>query len=378
MNKVIITEKYPIKLWLDDIEDGALQQARDLANLPFVHKWVSLMADSHQGYGMPIGGVLATNGVVIPNAVGVDIGCGMCAVKTSLKSDEININEIKEIMGSVREDIPVGFNHHKEPQKWEGFANTPHTPFIQNLIESASYQLGTLGGGNHFIELQQDENGFLCVMIHTGSRRFGYDIANYFHAKAVETCGDSSVPKELAYLSRMGPQLDEYLKAQELPCRFAKQNRRAILTDVLASIASILGNFEPEDPVETVHNFSAEAPGHKYICRKGAVRAYCGDTLNIPGSQGTCSCLCEGLGNALSYCSCSHGAGRRMSRTRAKKELNYGDEAKKMDGIIHNMNGVSNLDEAPGAYKDIDAVMAEQATLAKIKTKLTPVAVLKA
>lgn len=145
MQKIINTEKLPIKLWLDDIEDGAIQQAKNLANLPFVFKWISIMPDSHQGYGMPIGGVMATHGVVVPNAVGVDIGCGMCAVPTSLQL--CDIETLKIIMGKIREFVPVGFNHLKEKTEWEGFNQAPEIQIVQQELQAAHYQLGTLGGG---------------------------------------------------------------------------------------------------------------------------------------------------------------------------------------------------------------------------------------
>ena len=385
MNKVIITEKYPIKLWLDDIEDGALQQARDLANLPFVHKWVSLMADSHQGYGMPIGGVLATNGVVIPNAVGVDIGCGMCAVKTSLKSDEININEIKEIMGSVREDIPVGFNHHKEPQKWEGFANTPHTPFIQNLIESASYQLGTLGGGNHFIEIQKGTFGFIWFMIHSGSRNFGYKIANEFHNIAVDLCRKwySDIPnKDLSFLPIGTQEGRDYFNTMNFALSFAKENRKQMADKVKANFSKVFKKIKFVDTIDVHHNY-ANWENHYgknvIVHRKGAISAREGEVGIIPGSQGTKSYIVKGLGNPESFDSCSHGAGRRMSRSKACKELSLKDEIKKLDdqGIVHGIRHTSDLDEASGAYKDINVVMENQKDLISIETELTPLAVIK-
>ena len=183
MISTITTEKKPIKLWLDDIEEGALTQARNLANLPFAFKHIAIMPDAHLGYGMPIGGVLATEDVVIPNAVGVDIGCGMCAVQTS--RTEIGREELKNIMALVRAEIPLGFKHHKRgqdsrlmPQPSSGLALSG-LPMVEREYESGLTQLGTLGGGNHFIELQVSEAGFIWLMIHSGSRNLGQRVATH-------------------------------------------------------------------------------------------------------------------------------------------------------------------------------------------------------
>jgi len=169
MEKVITTERIPIKLWLDDIEEGALEQAKNLANLPFAHKWISIMPDSHQGYGMPIGGVLATKEEIIPNAVGVDIGCGMCSLRTNF--EEIEKSDLKKIMGIIRDTVPVGFNHHSEKQdeKWMPESDK-NLPIVEQEYESARSQVGTLGGGNHFIEIQKGSDGHIWIMIHSGSR----------------------------------------------------------------------------------------------------------------------------------------------------------------------------------------------------------------
>ena len=200
--KVIDTEKLPIKLWLDDIEDGALNQAKNLANLPFAYKWISIMPDSHLGYGMPIGGVLATQEVIIPNAVGVDIGCGMCAVKTSLT--EINIETIKKIMGEIRKAVPVGFAHHQEKQDENLMPQKEYSDIIKAEYNKALDQIGTLGGGNHFIEIQKGRDNHIWIMIHSGSRNFGFRVAHYYNEKAVELNQKwkTIIPKEqeLAFL----------------------------------------------------------------------------------------------------------------------------------------------------------------------------------
>ena len=177
MKYVIDTEKVPIKIWSNDIEETAIQQAKNLANLPFVFKWICVMADGHQGIGMPIGGILPTKGVLVPSAASVDLGCGVCCVKTNIQIKNINIEIIKQIMGKMRELIPIGFEHNKEKQKWEGFDRAPDIKIIQQELENAKYSLGSMGQNNHFQEIQKDIVGNVYFMIHSGSRNFGYKIA---------------------------------------------------------------------------------------------------------------------------------------------------------------------------------------------------------
>ena len=202
MEKVISTEKVPIKMWLNDIEEGALEQAKNLANLPFVFKHVALMPDSHQGFGMPIGAVLATKGVISCNCVGVDIGCGMCAIKTPIKN--ILKDDLKLIMGLIRKRIPVGFFWNKDKQPENLMPQlSEKTPICERYYDEVLFQIGSLGGGNHFIELQSDNDGFLWVMIHSGSRNIGKNVADYYHKEAVKLVEKwySNIPtKELAFL----------------------------------------------------------------------------------------------------------------------------------------------------------------------------------
>ena len=184
MKKVITTEKVPIKLWLDDIENGALAQARNLANLPFVFKHIAIMPDAHQGFGMPIGGVMATRDVIVPNAVGVDIGCGMCAVKTSLKN--IEKSALHDILNGIKRSVPVGFRHHDKKQAEKRLPKpTAQTPVVKKQYPSALKQIGTLGGGNHFIEIQQGNDGYIWLMVHSGSRNVGYQVANHYNKLAM-------------------------------------------------------------------------------------------------------------------------------------------------------------------------------------------------
>lgn len=378
--QVISTERVPIKLWLDDIEDGALEQAKNLARLPFVFKWVAIMPDSHQGYGMPIGGVLATSGVIIPNAVGVDIGCGMCAAQTSLAN--VDAETLKEIMGRVRQAIPVGFNHHKEAQSWDGFDEAPDIQIIQQELNSARKQLGTLGGGNHFIEFQADEAGNFWIMLHSGSRNFGLKTANVYHRQAQGLCERWHVDlpdKDLAFLPMEEAMGQEYQTAMNYCLRFAQANR----AHMMAAITSIVHDVSGGEVVREVnihHNYAAieNHYGHNVLVhRKGATRAREGELGIIPGSMGSASYIVEGLGNPESFQSCSHGAGRRMGRKEAARKLNLEDEQAKMVGILHGLRNKDDLDEAPGAYKDIDVVMENQKDLVRIHTCLRPLGSIK-
>ncbi|NMD27140.1 MAG: RtcB family protein [Chloroflexi bacterium] len=380
MKQVINTETVPIKLWLDDIEEGELMQARNLANLPFVFKWVAIMPDSHQGYGMPIGGVLATSGGIVPNAVGGDIGCGMAACKTSLT--EISTEALKSVMGKIRKVIPVGFNHQAEEQRWDGFDDAPDIPIIQRELSSAKKQLGTLGGGNHFIEIQRGDDGHIWLMIHSGSRNFGLKTADEYHKTAQRLCEKwySFMPdKDLAFLPIDTDAGNAYYKAMNYCLKFAQANRALMMGRAIDALYSETG-ATVLDEIDIHHNYAAFE--HHYgkdvlVHRKGATRATLGLTGIIPGSMGTFSYITEGLGNPESFFSSSHGAGRRMGRNEAKRTLNLESEQVKMAGIGHGLRSASELDEAPGAYKDIDVVMENQNDLVKIRVSLSPLANIK-
>lgn len=378
--KVITTEKIPVKLWLDDIEDGALQQAKNIANLPFAFKHIAIMPDSHQGYGMPIGGVMATEQVIVPNAVGVDIGCGMVAVRTSLK--EIDQETLKQVMGKARGVIPVGFNHQKENQEWDGFDEAPDLPITQAELDPARKQLGTLGGGNHFIEIQQGDDGFIWLMIHSGSRNFGLKTADTYHKTALKLCEKwrSDIPdKELSFLPMDTREGQDYFLAMNFCLRFAQANRSLMMKRLTDIVAEVTG-AKSEDEVNIHHNYAVmenHFGKNVLVHRKGATKAIEGLIGIIPGSMGTPSYITEGLGNEESFKSSSHGAGRRMGRKEAIKTLNLKEEQKKMAGILGGPRSAEELEEAPGAYKDIDRVMDNQKDLVKIKVKLKPLASIK-
>lgn len=393
MKKVITTEKTPIKLWLEDIEDGALEQCKNLANLPFIFKHLAIMPDSHQGYGMPIGGVLATKGVIIPNAVGVDIGCGMCAIQTTLT--EISTEQLKLVMGLIRKRVPVGFNHQKEKQEeWlttEMKSKLWGCSVIEKEYQSSLYQLGTLGGGNHFIEIQKGNDGFIWIMIHSGSRNLGKKVADFYNSMAVELneMWFSKVEKscELAFLPMNLEIAKQYMQEMECCVDFALKNRRLMIDNICECFLSIIPNvlfssFGGQRIVNIAHNY-AKIEHHfntnVIVHRKGATSAKVGEIGIIPGSQGTKSYIVEGLGNTDSFMSCSHGAGRKMGRKQAQRELNLENEIEILNkqGIIHAIRNIADLDEASGAYKDIDVVMENQNDLVKILVELKPLAVIK-
>ena len=329
---------YPIKIWLEkeqDLEESCLEQALHLAQLPFLHKWVCLMPDTHTGMGMPIGGVIAAKGVVIPNAVGVDIGCGMAYVKTSIPVKALKEtmtgsgNLVQGIVGDILRNIPVGFAHHKTPmpcytldRAMEELSLYEADSELLGQLEAGYFQVGTLGGGNHFIELQEDEEGFLSVMLHSGSRHFGKSVCDYFHQKAREqNCRwYSQVPDEyrLAFLPVDTPEGRQYLNWMNLSMDFARENREKLMLAVKAVLEKWIGRYTDlelkyEGEINCHHNYAAlenHFGENVWVHRKGAVRARKGELTVIPGAMGSYSYVVRGLGNPESFCTSSHGAGR--------------------------------------------------------------------
>lgn len=312
--------------------------------------------------------------------------CGMSAIRTSLT--ELNINNLKTIVGKIRELVPVGFNHQKEPQEFVGFALAPDIRIIQHELNSARKQLGTLGGGNHFIEIQKGSDGFIWAMVHSGSRNFGLKIANEYNKIAQNLCSmwHSNIPAfkgadGLAFLPIETYQAKEYMLAMQYALRFAYENRLQMMNKIKTAFTDVL-TCEFEKEINIHHNY-AQWENHfgknVIVHRKGATSARLGEIGIIPGSQGTASYIVEGKGNPQSFMSCSHGAGRVMSRNQAKKELNLENEKKLLEdkNIVHSIRTVNDLDEASSAYKDIDVVMENQKELVDIKVKLTPLGVIK-
>lgn len=389
MNVKIINDR-PVKIWTDDVEESAMQQIENLCTLPFLFHHLAIMPDVHAGMGMPIGGVQACVDAVIPNAVGVDIGCGMCAVKTNWRVDDIPADVLrKQIMRGIRERIPLGMDHHKERQD-ESYLPQGHDIDKLTVVKaqyiSAQRQVGTLGGGNHFIELQRDEQGMLWIMIHSGSRNLGKQVGDHYNKLAVmlNERWHSVVKPELrlAFLPLRTQEFNDYWAEMQYCVEFALCNRRLMMERIQEVIADALPGIEFEPMINIAHNYAAWE--HHYgknviVHRKGATLAREGIVGIIPGSQGTASYIVEGLGNPDSFNSCSHGAGRLMSRTAAVKTLSLEDEVKKLDeqGIVHAIRSQRDLEEAAGAYKDIEQVINNELDLVKILTRLLPIAVIK-
>ncbi|WP_417910634.1 RtcB family protein [Candidatus Electronema sp. PJ] len=389
MKQIIDSERRPIKLWLDDIEATALAQARNLANHPFTFSHVAIMPDAHAGYGMPIGGVLACDGAVICNAVGVDIGCGMCAEQTSLSS--LDRETLKKILGLVRTAVPVGFDHHKQQQERSLLPDLARLDQVEKSIvreqfQAGCKQIGTLGGGNHFIEIQQGDDGHVWLMIHSGSRNLGLKVAEYYNRLAGRLNEEwgSLVPKQwqLAYLPLETQEAQDYLAEMHWCVDFALASRKLMMERLKEAVQEVVGEVAFLHSINKAHNYAAmeEHFGKEVLIhRKGATRARAGEYGIIPGSQGSRSFIVLGKGNAESYASCSHGAGRRMGRGQAQRELDLAAEVERLNamGVVHAVRNQKDLDEAPGSYKDIESVMANQTDLVEIAVSLLPLAVIK-
>ena len=388
--EVKIINNRPVKIWTNDVEESAMRQIENLTTLPFLHHHLAIMPDVHAGMGMPIGGVLACDGAVIPNAVGVDIGCGMCAVKTNWKVEDLPPHVIrKEIMKGIRARIPLGMDHHKEAQDAKYLPqghDIDKMEIVKRRQHSILHEVGTLGGGNHFIELQKDEEGNLWIMIHSGSRNLGKQVGDYYNKIAVSLNEKwhSVVSPEirLPFLPHGTREFGAYWNEMKYCIDFALCNRRLMMERIQEVIADSLKGIEFEPMINIAHNYAAIE--HHFgkdviVHRKGATLAREGVIGIIPGSQGTASYIVEGLGNPDSFCSCSHGAGRVLSRKAAIKTLDMDAEVRNLEakGIIHAIRCQDDMQEASGAYKDIDTVIANESDLVKVKTKLLPIAVIK-
>lgn len=379
--RVIQGGKLPILAWTDMVEEGALQQALNLSHLPFAYRHIALMPDVHQGYGMPIGGVLAaSDAFIVPNAVGVDIGCGVLALRTAAVT--IDIKLVRHILEKARGLIPVGFKHHSNPQSWDGFDRAPRSAVIRRELNAARYQLGTLGGGNHFCSIEKGNDGYIWLLIHSGSRNIGLKVASYYNNLAKKNNKkNKAVPQEydLAPLNLNEETGKEYFGAMQFCLDFARANRELLALRFSELFAAVVPEGVVEDRVGSHHNY-ADLEKHYgrdlVVHRKGAIRAQMGERGVIPGSMGTPSYIVEGLGSKESFTSASHGAGRTMSRQEANRTITEEMANSAMQGIVCGpWNG--DYAEAPMAYKDIEKVMACQQDLVRPLVKLNPLGVLK-
>ena len=377
----------PVKIWspIHEVESSALDQLKNTASLPFIYKHVAVMPDVHYGIGATVGSVVATKGAIVPACVGVDIGCGMMAAKMPFKADNLPDN-LQGLFDAISKAVPVGQDMHLFPmtearEMGEGYSLLPKK--IQDDPMRIGRQMGTLGGGNHFIEVCLDLDDTVWVMLHSGSRGIGNKIGNYYIDQAKKLM-DAEMVKlvdpNLAYLHDGSELFNEYWRDLQWAQRYAMKNREVMMQLVLFAVAEAVFkeknvSVRPTLTVNCHHNY-AEREDHYgenvIVTRKGAVRARVGDVGIIPGSMGTRSYIVEGLGNAESFCSCSHGAGRVMSRGKAKKAFTLEDVEKQTAGIMCRKDA-GIIDELPGAYKNIDSVMENQKDLVKIVAQLRQV-----
>jgi len=378
----------PVKSWCERVEKGALEQAANLANHPKVFGHVVLMPDCHVGYGMPIGGVAACKDAIIPNAVGVDIGCGMCAVQTDFPVSEISRTQISRCLEETRQRVPLGEGHcHKQPQEWERFGELPDW-LDGRARELAFKNLGSLGGGNHFIEIQAGDDGTLWLMLHSGSRNLGYRIAEHHHKIALRKAPGFG---DLAYLDAESEAGQAYILEMNFALAYARENRARMMQVFRVAMSRTSRGIKFVQEINIHHNYAAmeEHFGERvWVHRKGATSAQEDEMGIIPGSMGTPSYIVQGKGNADSFASCSHGAGRTMGRMAASRTLSREECDKAMEGIVFSGwhptrgrgrkgAGMLDLSEAPQAYKDIDEVIEAELDLVEPVVKLRPLGVLK-
>jgi tRNA-splicing ligase RtcB len=391
--EIIEGARLPILSWAAEIEDQALRQARNLGNLDVAVDHAALMPDAHSGFGMPIGGVLFTQGAVVPYAIGVDIGCGVQLARTNLVwEDDFDREKLRNVLRQIQRDIPTGFAVHKAPPVTRDrlirlIGDEPPPSITRQWFDRALVSLGTLGGGNHFLEVQADEANRVHFMLHSGSRNLGKQICEMFVKRALDACRKARRPlpdDELAYL-RFDDDADaeRYWDAMTWALRWAEVNRRQMMDRAEEAFRKHASVHRFERVVDIHHNYAAveEHAGVRGIVhRKGAVRVGAGDIVLIPGSMGTGSYVGEGLGNPQSFETCQHGAGRILGRNQAKR-------LKRSDEVFAEMAAwgiefVSNepstaAEEAAFAYKDIEDVMARSADLVRPVTRLRPLGVVK-
>ena len=374
----------PVKVYTAEMEAAARAQLVNISKLPIVHHHVAAMPDVHLGIGATVGSVIPTKRAIIPAAVGVDIGCGMMAPRLSLTAKELDETSLKKVFAQVSRDVPVGFGQHRERDARTEAAKQ-FQPELKKILQrhpgiekrvgrntSWVHQLGTLGGGNHFIEVCLDESNRVWAMLHSGSRGIGNAIGSYFIelAKRDAERHQLSLPdRDLAYFPEGAQHFDDYVEAVGWAQDYARANRAEMMDLVLEAMRRHLPAFGVSDEAVNCHHNYVEREKHYgervWVTRKGAIRAGKGELGIIPGSMGTRSYIVRGKGSRESFDSCAHGAGRRMSRNAAEKCFSVQDLQKQTEGVICRKDrGV--IDEIPGAYKDIDAVMANQSDLVEV------------
>jgi len=383
-------ESAPVLSWANhDLGPEETRMAKNVASLPFVYKHVALMPDVYLGKGALVGSVIATQDAIIPAAVGVDIGCGMGAMKLPYKADRLE-GKLKKIRKDIEASIPVGFDQNKEVEtqvyNWQGWQQFKYLHSgVQDLEQKALCQMGSLGGGNHFIEVCLDTEDNIWLMLHSGSRNIGNMLAQHHikTARSLSKLADTKLPDpDLAYFVTQTPEFDRYWHDLQWAQDYARMNREIMMARFKRVVEQHIAGGKPTKPLLTVnchHNYAEQEVHYGrsvYVTRKGAVRAREEDYGIIPGSMGAKSYIVKGKGNPMSYCSCSHGAGRLMSRTKAKHAFT-------LDDLIHQTEGVECrkdpgvLDEIPAAYKPIEAVMAHQSDLVEIVATLKQVVCVK-
>ncbi|MCW8127116.1 RtcB family protein [Microbulbifer halophilus] len=385
----------PVKIYTGEVEHAVLQQLKNIARLPIVHSHVAAMPDVHLGKGATVGSVLPTVSAIIPAAVGVDIGCGMNAVRTSLHAHQLPDN-LKSLRSAIEAKVPVGFGRHKLISARESACKQlsagadrlfeKHPALLKKLRQPQQTwvtQLGTLGGGNHFIEICLDEDNAVWVMLHSGSRGIGNAIGQHFIQLAKKDMAGHrhNLPdRELSYFSEGNGHFDDYIEAVNWAQEYARVNRQEMMKLVLGCLREQLPAFTlTSEAINCHHNYVVreEHFGRDvFVTRKGAISARRDQLGIIPGSMGARSYIVRGLGNAESFCSCAHGAGRRMSRSAARKRFRRSDLEEQTRGIqCRKDRGV--IDEIPAAYKDIDRVMENQADLVETVHTLRQVVCIK-
>ena len=391
-NQILYKGGVPIHVFTDDIDQGAIEQLGALSRLEIISGRVAVMPDVHVGIGATIGSVVPTKKAMIPAAVGVDIGCGMTAVKLSLNASQLP-DDLKPVRAAIENAVPVGRAGHErqaaphalidelKPGIDRMLEKHPDiTKRIRSIQERFRLQLGSLGGGNHFLELVLDEANGVWIMLHSGSRGIGNVIGRYFTRLAKDDMQrlDSRAPvgKDLHYFKEGSEHFDDYLHALRWAQRYALENRRILLRLTTEALRTVLPRFRTVDKVvECHHNYVAEEEHFGetvYVTRKGAIRACLDDRGIVPGSMGTRSYIVRGKGCSEALDSCPHGAGRRMSRTQAKAQFNAADMIAQTQGVeCRKDEGV--VDEIPSAYKNIDEVMRHAGQLVEIEHTLKQV-----